>query len=216
MKPMLNTAHRYLRTIYSSPVLQYPPAQLTVSLACVQYLTSSLDLVDPQIPSEETRSQVLQCFHDLQLYANDNWLDHLSALANTPTHSIRESSMLSLRHGLERLTKRHNELATIISSSAQDDDTSVSSAIKEGWPSLGFSTSTQSLLNRVLGYKSAEGDHSVDDSCTCAAVLIQRTFGNTDDALCSRIRPARRPNAVFTYSGPFSKHTGRAVRRQQS
>ncbi len=171
----LNIAHRYLWTFYSSPVLQYPPAQLTVSLACVLYMISSLDLVDPKVPEDETRSQVVQCFHDLQLYANDHWLDHLTALADLPTDSIPSGfSMLSLSQGLERLTERHNKLATIKGWNAQDDGESLPPAIEEGWPQLGFSAATQSLLNRALGYrsKSAEGDQIANCSCMYTVVLF--------------------------------------------
>ena len=171
----LNIAHRFLRTLYSSPVLQYPPAQLTVSLACVLYLISSLDLVDPEISNEETRSQVVQGFHDLQLYANDHWLDHLSALANSPTDSFCcGSSMLSLSQGLERLTERHNELATIKAWNAQDCRESLPSAIEEDWPQLGFSAATQSLLNEALGHRSkcAEGDQNANNGCMYTAVLF--------------------------------------------
>ena len=165
---LLNIGHRYIRTLYSSSALQYQPAQLTVSLACVLYLRSSFDLVDPRIPNDDTRSQVFQCFHDLQLYANDHWLDHLSALANSPTDCIPSgSSMLSLKQGLERLTGRHNELVHNKTLNNQDDSDSLSSATEAGWHRLGVSRATQSLLNRELAYrfKSAESDQIA--SCSC-------------------------------------------------
>lgn len=172
---LLNIAHRYLRTLYNSPLLQYPSAQLTVSLACVLYLISSLDFVDPQFPDEETRSQVKRCFHDLQLYANDHWLDHLSALANSPQESLPSaSSMLSLSQGLERLTERHNEVATKKGWSIQDDSEGFPSATQECWLQLGFSAPTQSLLKRALRHrsKSAEGDQIVNSSCMYIALLF--------------------------------------------
>ena len=167
-------AHRYLRTLYSSPALQYPPAQFTVSLACVLYLMSSLDLVDPEFTDEESRSQVVQCLHDLQLYANDHWLDHLSALANLPTGSIPGgSSMLSLNQGVERLTERHNKLVTIKAWNAQDNGESLSSATKESWPQSGFSAATQSLLNRAIRYrsKSVGGDPIANSTCMYTVTL---------------------------------------------
>ena len=146
-----------------------------MSLACVLYLISSLDLVDPKLHNEETRLQVAQCFHDLQLYANDHWLDHLSALANSQTESLPDGySMRSLSRGLERLTERHNEIATIKAYSAQDDGESLPSAIEENWPQLGLSTAARSLLNRALRHRSnsAKGDQFADSSCMYAAVLF--------------------------------------------
>ena len=146
-----------------------------MSLACVLYLTSSLDLVDPEFADEEIRSQVVQCFHDLQLYANDHWLDHLSALAKSPADSIPDGfSMRSLSQSLERLTERHKKLITIKSWNAQDDGESLPSAIEEGWPRLGFSAAAQSLLNKALGYRSRSpvGDQIANSSCTYTAVLF--------------------------------------------
>ena len=183
---LLNIAQRYLRTLYSSSALQYPAAQLTVSLACVLYLTSSFDLVDPRLPNEDTRSQVSQCFHDLQLYANDHWLDHLSALANLPIDSIPSgSSILSLRQGLERLTERHNELVNTKASNDQDDGDSHPSAIEAGWPRLGVSTATQSLLKKVSAYRSkpTEGDQIASCSCMYTEKLSPSTSRYTDYAL---------------------------------
>ena len=183
---LLNIAHRYIRTLYSSPALQYQPAQLTVSLACVLYLISSLDLVDTRIPDDDTRSQVGQCLHDLQLYANDHWLDHLSALANSPIDSIRSGlSILSLRQGLERLTERHNKLLNTKASNDQDDVDSLPSAIEASWPRLGVSTATQSLLKKVSAYRSkpTEGDQIASCSCMYTEKLSPSTSRYTDYAL---------------------------------
>ena len=176
---LLKMAHRYLQKIYSSPALQSPPAQLTVSLACVLYLISSCDLVDAQLSKEETRSQVVQCFHDLQLYANDHWLDHVSALANSPTDSIPSgSSMLSLSQALERLTERHNELMNTKAWNTQADEYTLPSNLEESWPQLGISTATQNLLNRVSVDRSmsTEGDQITISSCTYTAKLAPSSF----------------------------------------
>lgn len=183
---LLNIAQRYLRTLYSSSALQYPAAQLTVSLACVLYLTSSFDLVDPRIPKEDTRSQVGQCFHDLQLYANDHWLDHLSTFANSPTDSIpSRSSILSVRQGLERLTERHNGLVNTETSNDQDGSDSLPSAIEAGWSRLGVSTATQILLKKVSAYrrKSAEGDQIACCSRMYTEKISESTSCYTDTAV---------------------------------
>ena len=210
---LLNITRRYLQTLYSSPALQYPPAQLTVSLACVLYLISSLDLVDPRLPHEAIRSKVVQSFHDLQPYANDHWLDHLSALKALPKDPIPSEFAilrLSLRQGLERLTERHNELATITARNAQDNGDSLPSAIADGWIQLGFSAATQSLLNRASSYRSkfAEGDQVGNCSCMYTPMLAPSFLRDSDYALNSRWPWARRPNIIFKYSGPLSKHTG--------
>ena len=86
--------------------------------------------------------------------------------------------MRSLSQGLERLTERHNEIATIKAYSAQDDSESLPSTIEENWPQLGLSAAAQSLLNRALRYRSnsAKGDQYADSSCMYAAVLSLSIF----------------------------------------
>lgn len=141
------------------------------------YLVSSLDLVDPQFSDEKTRSQVVHCFHDLQLYANDHWLDHLSALANSPAESITdESLMLCLSQSLEHLTKRHNKLAAIKSWNTQDDGEFLPPAIEELWTHFQVSVAAQSLLNRAQIYRSqsAEGDQNLNSGCMYKAVVFHR------------------------------------------
>ena len=150
-----------------------------MSLACVLYLISSLDLIDPQIPTEETRLKIIQCLHDLQLYANDHWLDHLSALENSQIDSILDRSMmLCLSRGLERLTERHNELVKLQAWNTQDDGDSLPdylpSTMEKCWPQLGFSRATQSLLNRVSVYRSnyMGADQVGNSSCMYTLVLF--------------------------------------------
>ena len=167
-----NFAFRYLRTVYYSPPLQYSSAQLAVSLACVLYLVSSLDLVDPRFSGEEKRSKVGQCLHDLQFYANDYWLDHLSAIANSPTDfAPDEPSMRCLSQGLEHLTQRHNELVAPKACNAQDDRDppreSLPVILEKRWPCLRLSPATRCLLHGVSDYrsKSMEGDHAANIIC---------------------------------------------------
>ena len=142
--------------------------------------------MDPRIPNEDTRSQVGQCFHDLQLYANDHWLDHLSALAKSPADSILSgSSILSLRQGLERLTERHDELVNTKASTDQHDGDSLQFAMEASWPRLGVSTATQILLKKVSAYrfKSIEDGQIVSCSCMCTEKISTSALCYTDPAL---------------------------------
>ena len=150
-----------------------------MSLACVLYLISSLDLVDPRFSGEEKRSKVLQCLHDLQLYANDHWLDHLLALVDSQTDSVHDGSlMLCLRQSLDRLTERHNKLVIPRACNAQDNynplPNSLPLAIEKGWSHLRFSPATQNLLNGVSDYRSKamEGDQIVNSSCMYTSILL--------------------------------------------
>ena len=179
-----------------------------MSLSCVLYLISSFDLIDPRISNEDTRSQVVQCFHDLQLYANDHWLDHLSALANSPTDSISGGSpMLSLKHGLERLTGRHNELVNTKALNDQDDNYSLSPAKEADWHPLGVSRATRSLLNRVLAYrfKSAESDQIGSYSCMYTESFSLSVLCCTDYALLQPNPVVKMTQRCSRILGPVTK-----------
>ena len=75
--------------------------------------------------------------------------------------------MPSLKQGLERLTARHNKPVNTKALNDEDDSDSLPSAKEAGWHRLGVSRATQSLLNKVLAYrsKSAESDQTASRSC---------------------------------------------------
>lgn len=113
---------RYIRNLVTPEILQQPQAHLAVSLSCILYLESSLDLVDPQMALHDIRSKILQHSHELHLYANDYWLDHLLALADLPVGSyLTENGISPLRQSLEKFTDRHNKLASLKGHGIQDD-----------------------------------------------------------------------------------------------
>ena len=101
--------------------------------------------------------------------------------------------MLSLSQGLERLTERHNQIGNTNAWNAQDQSGSLPSAVEEGWPRLGVSTATQSLLNTVLAYRSkfVVGDQMAYHSCMYIAMLSILIPSYTDYALYSRTGWAR-------------------------
>ena len=84
--------------------------------------------------------------------------------------------MLCLSRGLERLTGRHNEFATVKAWNAQDDGESLPPTRKEFWSQLQVSVAAQSLLNRAQMYRSnsAEGDQNLNSGCMYKAVFSHR------------------------------------------
>lgn len=150
--------------------LQKAQAHLTVSISCVLYLTSSLQLVDPRVADYLVRSKIINCFHELQLYANDRWIDHLQALAAESWSD--EQGLVPLRHSLRRLTDSHNHLAILIDWTTQREDDRPS---HEGlWDPLGIPPVVQVLLERVIIYRSkasSKGGSTAESNGMCTTVL---------------------------------------------
>ncbi|KAL2036434.1 hypothetical protein N7G274_010835, partial [Stereocaulon virgatum] len=177
------TAKEFLQNFYDSPILQRFQAQLTVSLSCVLYLTSSLDLVDPRVADNEKRSQVALCLHELHLYANDHWLDHLRALAEISERLFAQRQSLSpLRCSLDTLAHVHNELLPSGYHNTEDDHEPISSE-EVRWESLGISSAAQSLLNQTSIYR---------DNVSATGGLLANDDGgavdNQDPSLFTSIR----------------------------
>ena len=145
---------RYLRESKSFPLLQDAQAQTSISLSCALYLESSLDLADPQITDREKHSQIILCLHDLNLYANDHWLDHLLALVDLQ-ESLPPNGpvLLGLRNSLERLTSQYNKLVLTKSGNAQVEDKTRSLIRDNLWHPLDVSDTAQILLNKLLVFQ---------------------------------------------------------------
>lgn len=167
---------RYIRNLVDPELLQQPNAHTVVSLACILYLKSSLDLVDPRIASHAIRSKVLQRSHELHLYANDHWLDHLLALADLSGDSyLARSGMSHLRQSLETFTDRHNELASLNSHDTQDESMLAnahlqdSAELQDFLDTLGVSMAVRTFLNKLFIHRRnvyVEGGLLTKTDCT--------------------------------------------------
>ena len=110
--------------------------------------------------------------------------------------------MLCLNQSLERLTERHNKIATIKSWNIQNDGEFLPPAIEEHWTHFQVSVAAQSLLNRAQIYrsKSAEGYQNLNSGCMYKVALFHRysailiipfsaiSDGQNDPTLFSSIR----------------------------
>lgn len=131
--------------------MQDAQAQTSISLSCALYLESSLDLADPQLTDKEKHSQILLCLHDLHLYANDHWLDHMLALVDLQgSLPPNGPGLLALRNCLERLTSRYNKLVLSENSNAQVENKTESFIGNNLWHPLDVSETAQTLLNKLL------------------------------------------------------------------
>ena len=145
---------RYLRTTDYFSQLQDAQAQTSISLSCALYLESSLDLADPQITDKEKHSQILLCLHDLHLYANDHWLDHILSLIDLQgSLPPNGPGLLALRSCLERLTSRYNKLVLSKSGNAQVEDKTQPLIRNDLWHPLDVSDTAQTLLNKLLVFQ---------------------------------------------------------------
>jgi len=152
---------RYIRNLVTPEILQRPQAHLAVSLSCILYLESSLDFVDPQIASHDIRSKILERSHELHLYANNYWLEHLLALADLPVGSyLTRDGILPLRLSLERFTDRHNKLAAFKGHGIQDDSDLAYTQLQDLLNTIGVSMAVRSLLKKLFIHRN---NISVDD-----------------------------------------------------
>ncbi len=160
---------RYIRKLAIPEILQQPQAHIVVSLSCVLYLISSLDLVDPRIASHDIRSKVLQRSHELHLYANDHWFDHLLALAGFRVGSLTtRNGLLPLRQSLETFTDHHNKLASLKGHGIQDDSELVDSQLQDFLNTLGVSMAVRTLLNKLsIHRRNASVDGSLPTKTDC-------------------------------------------------
>lgn len=143
--------YRFLQKSNTYAALQPAQAHVTVSLSCVLYLASSLKFVDPNVAERDIRDQVIQRFHELLLYACDHWLDHLQALADTPTRlSVEQYTLSSLQQNLESLSHLHTELAVSKGWTCEQQTDAFPSSRDDLWGFLGVSPTVCRLLDQGL------------------------------------------------------------------
>ncbi len=194
--PLIWTYHllllfRYLRKLSGMlPFLQSQRSQLTVALSCVLYLHSSLELVDPRLRDDDLRLRIGQGFHDLHLYANDYWLDHLCALVDLPVGwRLDEKDFMALQQAIERLTTMHDELAALNGRKVRNESDTPLSPKDDLWRCLLISPAARSLLDGILAYRK---DISMNDglyaSSQCKSLTPQNLKPFSADLLFSGIR----------------------------
>jgi hypothetical protein len=73
---------RYFLKNLDNPFVRPVDAHHDISFACIAYLRTSFDLVDPYLTEEQRMARVGKGFHALQLYASEHWIAHLLTYAN--------------------------------------------------------------------------------------------------------------------------------------
>lgn len=124
-------------------------------------------MFDPRVSDDKMRSDIAQGFHDLHLYANDHWLDHLRELVDSSAGSrLGEPNLIALHQALERLTVMHNELAATKRWMIRDENHLSHSPTEDIWHPLQISPAARTLLDRTLVYRK---DTSVNDGLTAGS-----------------------------------------------
>ncbi|KAH0541368.1 hypothetical protein FGG08_004132 [Glutinoglossum americanum] len=75
------TVREYLLKTPDNPFVRPVDAHHDMSFACLAYLRTSFELIDPYFPEEERVVKVGKGFHALQLYAYEYWVTHLLTYA---------------------------------------------------------------------------------------------------------------------------------------
>ena len=76
-----NRSTRYMLDGLSGPFIYKNQAVTYLASACVSYVMTALDLIDPQIQEAHRYRSVASGMHDLHRYALANWIPHLEQLA---------------------------------------------------------------------------------------------------------------------------------------
>jgi hypothetical protein len=75
-------SRRYLLRAARNSLIKPINAHHNVSIACIAYLCTSFNFIDPQFSAEQNSINIVKGFHGLHLYANEYWLTHLITYAN--------------------------------------------------------------------------------------------------------------------------------------
>ena len=199
--------------------LQPAQAHVTVSLSCVLYLASSLKFVDPSVSERDIRDQVIQGWHELLLYACDHWLDHLEALAKSPTRlSADQYASSRLQRGLESLSHIHTELAISKGWTCEQQTNTFPSPRDDIWGSLGVSPSVCRLLNQGLMSRdqvSSVASLRPDRNSTFVSRLIN-IFASRTDFVRSPIGWKPGYYTFYKRSSPLHEHHGGYIEPRKS
>ena len=153
-------------------------AELTVTLSCTLQLISGLDLIDPNVAEHESRTAIVRGYYNLQLYANDHWLDHLLGLSGLgPSALLGTTKSAYLCSTLEQLALKQDALASRLGIATQNID-EIPAGPKNLWNMLKLSSTSRQLVEKELGYLESMGkkvgntvDTSLCESLSTLAVL---------------------------------------------
>ena len=165
--------------------------------------------MDPSVAERDVQDQVIQGFHELLLYACDHWLDHLQALADTPTRLLAEQNTLSsLQQGLESLFHLHTELALSTGWTCGRQTDAFPSSRDDLWGSLGVSPSVCELLNQGLTSKDQVSAMASARPAQHSTFVFQTIdiFAIRTNLIRSPIRWISGSYPVYKRSSPLQEH----------
>ncbi|KAH0560092.1 hypothetical protein GP486_003385 [Trichoglossum hirsutum] len=100
--------------ISDDPIVKPVDAHHDISFACIAYLRTALDLIDPNIPEEQKMVQVAMGFHALQLYASEHWITHLLEYADF-NGDLKDKASQPLMEQLASLYTVHEDMRVQLS-----------------------------------------------------------------------------------------------------
>src|SRR5436189_1996831 len=103
---------RYLLEESSGPFLNKKTAHYDISFSCTAILYSSLDFVDPEVPSSETLRRIGLGYFGLYLYASEHWPEHLLSFA-AENQGLPCEPDDPLKAQILRFIQRHNQLTDV-------------------------------------------------------------------------------------------------------
>lgn len=146
---------RYLLRAARNSLIKPINAHHNISIACIAYLHTSFNFIDPQFSAEKNNINVVKGFHGLHLYANEYWLAHLITYANM--HEITEQLPVtpgSLVEQLLALCETHSHLEAKLSRDPRLKEGFLSEIdIGQALPSLIKSSPVLKLIQATVGFR---------------------------------------------------------------
>jgi hypothetical protein len=106
--------HRYLLESPDNPFVRPVDAHHDISFACMAYLRTSLNLIDPHLPEEQRIINVGRGFHALQFYAHEHWVTHLLTYMNL-SGGFKRGASQPLMEQLTSLCEVHKQMEAQLS-----------------------------------------------------------------------------------------------------
>ena len=148
-------SRRYLLRAARNSLIKPINAHHNVSIACIAYLCTSFNFIDPQFSAEQNSINIVKGFHGLHLYANEYWLTHLITYANmrgnTEPLPVTPGSLVEQ---LLALCETHNRMEAKLSRDLRRKEGFLSEIdIGQALPSLIKSSPTLKLIRATVGFR---------------------------------------------------------------
>ena len=126
--------------------------------------------MDPRVEEREKISAVFSGLHDLQLYANDYFVEHL--LASAGSHGTPKATLDALQDRVKQLAFLHNKLRTLKAEQIPKEHETSSTQDGVAWGSLDIDAASRRLLTEISEFRRAQSTKKTSGMKTSCTYII--------------------------------------------